>query len=217
MLNDLSEVYRLIFTLPKLKYIKCLADDTTRCASLPVATDEQFSIIEHLIIHHSCPFNELCTLMSYTPQLRHLHMTYLSEGYSQDEIILPVTFPNLTHLSIEMVSIPFDELEMFIIDTECNLKILRMNDISDDRNYLDADRWEELIVNYLPELEELYFQYHQAIDPESGCYSSDFQPPDQFNSLFWNERKWVLEVEMDSFEYLYSIRSYKYIFENRFC
>ncbi|CAF3421871.1 unnamed protein product [Rotaria sp. Silwood1] len=207
-LRDLSEVYRLIFTLSKLKYIKCSAESTTISNSLPIATNEQFSTIEYFIINHDCGFNELCTLISYTPQLCHLNLMNLSKSHSNNEIILPVSFSNLTYLSIEMAYITFDELEMFIIETECNLKVLRIITFFADQNYLDGDRWEELISNYLLELEEFYLEYYQDIDPESGSLT-DFEPPNQFNSSFWIERKWVLEVEMDSFAYIYSIRSYK--------
>ncbi len=109
-----------------------------------------------------------------------------------------------------MAGITFNDLEIFIIETECNLKVLRVSTSSEDRDYLDADRWEELILNYLFELEEFYLEYRQTIDPESGSVTG-FKPPDKFNSLFWNKRKWVLEVEIDSFDYLYSVCAYKYI------
>ena len=53
-------------------YIKCTAGVYTLCDLLPMATDEQFSSIEYLSINHSCTFNELCTLISYLPELRRL-------------------------------------------------------------------------------------------------------------------------------------------------
>jgi hypothetical protein len=74
----------------------------------------------------------------------------LSESYSNVEIILPCNFSNLRYLSIEMCSIRFDEFEMFIIESECNLKTFRIIIQSDDKDYLDADRWKDLILDYLP-------------------------------------------------------------------
>ncbi|CAF1495928.1 unnamed protein product, partial [Rotaria sordida] len=207
-LRDLNEVYRLIFALPKLKYIKISAEPTIISISLPIATNEQFSTIEYFVINHDCTLNVLCTLISYTPQLCHLNLMNLFENYSNNEIILPIIFSNLTYLSIQVADIRFDELEMFIIETKCNLKLLRLITFSEDRDYFDDDRWEELILNYLIELEEFYLEYHQQIDPESGSLTN-FEPPNRFNSLFWIERKWIFEIEMDSFEYIYSIRLYK--------
>jgi len=87
-----------------------------------------------------------------------------------------------------MCSIRFDEFEMFIIESECNLKTFRIIIQSDDKDYLDADRWKDLILDYLPQLKDFYFQYYQQIDPESG-YLRNFQPLNSFNSLFCNERK----------------------------
>ncbi|CAF5114504.1 unnamed protein product [Rotaria sp. Silwood1] len=67
-IKDLDNIYRLIFNLPKLKYIKFKAmesnDDIT--ISLPIATNEQISSIEHLIIEHPCAFDELFAITSYT-------------------------------------------------------------------------------------------------------------------------------------------------------
>ncbi|CAF3308809.1 unnamed protein product [Rotaria sp. Silwood2] len=206
--TDLSEVYRLILALPKLKYANISADSSINSILLPIATDEQISTIEYLIINHDCTFNELCILLSYTPKLYRLNLMTLTENYSHHEIIFSFICPNLTYLSIEMSYIRFDEFEMFIIETECNLKVLRINTFSEDRDYLDSDQWERLICNYLIELKEFYLEYRQPIDPESGSITN-FKPPDQCNSLFWVEKKWTFEVEMDSFDYVYSICSYK--------
>ncbi|CAF5035896.1 unnamed protein product, partial [Rotaria sp. Silwood1] len=137
-----------------------------------------------------------------------LNLLALTENYSHHELIFSFSCPNLTYLAIEMAYIRFDEFEMFIMKTKCNLKDLHINALSEDRDYLDSNRWEKLICNYLIELKEFYLEYRQAIDPESGSIT-DFKPPDQCNSLFWLEKKWTFEVEMDSFNYVYSICSYK--------
>ena len=44
--------------------------------SLPIATNEQFSTIEYLIIDHPCTFNELFSIISYTPQLHRLNFIH---------------------------------------------------------------------------------------------------------------------------------------------
>ncbi|CAF0930419.1 unnamed protein product [Adineta steineri] len=207
-LKDFTEVYRLIFTLPKLKYIKCSGDEDDISISLPIATNEQLSTIEYFIINHHCAFDTLCTLISYTPQLCHLSLDDLSDCDSDNEIIFSVTLPNLTYLSIGSCNVTFENLEALIIESECNLKVLHVSFYYYYNVYFDDDPWEELIINYLPELKKLQLEYRHDIDPELGS-SSNFKPPDQFNSLFWNKKKWVLEVEMCGMEYLYTIRSYE--------
>jgi hypothetical protein len=207
--RDLTQIYRSIFTLPKLKSIECSANKDFTCISLPIANNKQSSPIEHFIINHQCDFNTLCSLISYTPKLCHLSLNDLSDSDEDNEMALSVSFPNLKSLSIEMCGITFDDLEMFIRKSECNLKVLRVISCSDSDDYIDSDRWEQLIINYLPELKEFYLEYRQDIYPESESLSN-IEPPNKFNSLFWNQRKWILEVQMDCLEYIYSIRSYEY-------
>ncbi|CAF5122985.1 unnamed protein product, partial [Rotaria sp. Silwood1] len=120
--TDLSEAYRLILVLPKLKYATISAFSSIGPKLLPIATDEQTSTIEHLIINHDCTLNELCILLSYTPKLYRLNLLALTENYSHHELIFSFSCPNLTYLAIEMAYIRFDEFEMFITKTKCNLK-----------------------------------------------------------------------------------------------
>jgi len=207
---DLSEVYQLIFTLPKLKYFKCSANEDLTSISLAIANHGQFSTIKHFVINHECTFNTLCILISYTPQICHLSLMNLSENDSDDEIVLPVSYSsNLTYLSIKKCFITFDELKILIINTKCYLKFLHIISESDYNDYINDKQWEELIINYLPKLEKFYLEYRQDIDPQSDSLAN-FQPPDQFNSLFWNQRKWILDIELNGIEYIYSVHSYKY-------
>ncbi|CAF0973482.1 unnamed protein product [Adineta steineri] len=206
--SNLSKVYRLIFMLPKLKYVKCSDDACAASVSLPFATNEQSSSIEYFFIDHACTIDQLCILTSYTPQVRHLKMTDLSENYSINEMISPLNLINLTYISIESCTITFDEFEMFITETECNLKVLRINIYSNDKDYLDDDRWEQLILAYLPKLKEFYLEYFEDIDSESEC-SAEFEPRQIFTSLFWIKRKWVFELEMSVFDIIYTVSSYK--------
>ncbi|CAF0872427.1 unnamed protein product [Adineta steineri] len=206
--NNLSEVYRLIFMLPKLKYVKYSADGCATVISLPFATNEQSSSIEYFRIDHFCIINQLCTLTSYTPQVCHLKVSELFENDPINEIILRISLINLTYISIGQCTITFDKFEMFIKQTECNLEVLRIITYIYDINYFDNNRWEQLISGCLPKLKEFYLEYFQDIDPESGC-SIDYEPSQRFTSLFWIKRKWVFELEMSSSNITYKISSYK--------
>ncbi|CAF4292377.1 unnamed protein product, partial [Rotaria sordida] len=60
--NDLGDIYRLIFNLKKLKYIKFTSMDSNDydiIISLPIVTNEQISSIEYLNINHACAFDEI--------------------------------------------------------------------------------------------------------------------------------------------------------------
>ncbi|CAF1396806.1 unnamed protein product [Rotaria sp. Silwood1] len=207
-INDLSDVYRLIFTLPKLKYIKCSSEIYVTCDLLPMATNEQFSNIEYFIIEHPFAFNELCTLISYVPQLHHLTFSGLTDENININVIKSITLSNLTRLYIEIDEIPADKLEIFINKLNAKLKVLSLGCTSEDIDYLDANRWENFILNNLPELENFYFTYHAYFgdDDISPMY---FGIRDQFISSFWLQRQWTLEIEIEFDTVQYSIRPYK--------
>jgi hypothetical protein len=77
----------------------------------------------------------------------------------------PISFPlsNLTKLSFDLPSISFDEFERIISKIDAKLKVLRLCIMFDNRAYLDAGRWEQLILYYLPGLEKFYFKYFHFI------------------------------------------------------
>jgi hypothetical protein len=207
-LNDLTDVYRLVFALSKLKYLKCSASDINTLISLPLSSKTQTSPIEYFLIDHYCTLNELSILLSYTPQLHRLNFSHIEDSNSTIGIIPQIILSNLTSINFDIPYITFDEFKMFITKLDCRLNVLRYDTRSSDIAYLDANRWEELILKYLSQLKKFYFEYDEEIEHD-GEYSIDFGDFNQFNSSFWIERKWILETEVDSFEIKHSIRPYK--------
>ncbi|CAF1262755.1 unnamed protein product [Rotaria sp. Silwood1] len=209
ILDDLTEVYRLIFILPKLKYMKCSTNGTVISMLLPIAKKEQLSSIEYLVINHSCTFNQVSTIISYTPKLCHLNFMTFYDNYFNNEILLPMNLFRLTYLSIKMYYVMLNKLKLFITKTGCNLKVLRVITRSYERDCLDADRWQEFITNYLPDLEKFYLQYHEKVDPVA--LTSYVLLSNKFRSLFWIERQWLMDVEMNSSKIVCSVGQYRYI------
>ena len=157
--KNFSDVYRLIFNLPKLRYLKFAVIECIIIVPLSIANNTQFTAIEHLVIKHSCTFIQLCTIISYTPQLRYLNFMY-THSNQNIEIMLPVTLSNLTHLSIHVDYYgTFNELVIFITKIRCQLKVLSLITRNKDITYLDDYRWEEFILKYLPQLEKFYLEY----------------------------------------------------------
>jgi hypothetical protein len=212
--KDLGDIYRLIFNLPKLKYIKYTAMESNEfdiTISLPIATNEQISSIEYLIMDHSCAFDELFAIISYTPHLRRLKFLNLTNRNVNIRSIKPMILSNLTHLSIHIYrKMSFDVFQIFISKLNSKLKVLSLTTRQEDIAYLDADRWEEFILKKLPQLEKFYFKY-------SAYLSENYETPmyfgqrDRFISSFWLQRQWILEIEVESENIIYSIRPYQYI------
>jgi hypothetical protein len=85
---------------------------------------------------------------------------------SNIEIILPMTLSNLMHLSIYVHYVTFDDFEMSItkIYFKLKIKILSLTSLSTDLTYLDASRWEQLILQYVSQLEKVYLNYNIHFD-----------------------------------------------------
>jgi hypothetical protein len=212
--TDLTDIYRIVLTFPMLKYYKLVTDHSDLSASLPIATNQRFSPIEHLDIKNHCTFNDCLGIMSYTPKLNRLNYIHTNSIDTNIEINLPITLLNLTHLSIRVSEAKFDVFEIFMSKIHSKLKILSFTTDCEDLDYLDANRWEKFILKYLPQLQEFYLRYYASF----GCDSEDRiyrGKPNQFISSFWIERQWILEVKDEPEEIIYSIRPYKYI-EKRF-
>ncbi|CAF4973866.1 unnamed protein product, partial [Rotaria sp. Silwood1] len=206
--ENLNDIYRLIFTLPTLKWCRFIFDRKNSSFSLPMAINKQQSTIEYLSIHHHCTLNELYTIISYTPQLRRLKLCHKLEIDSNIRTISPIILANLTNVSIYMHHVKFDEFEIFIRKICSTLKILHINIYSQDIAFLDAYQWEKLILKSLPQLEKFYLRYYERADRvyKYPIYNGE---PNQFISSFWIERQWVFEAEINSESIIYLVHPYR--------
>ncbi|CAF1493698.1 unnamed protein product [Rotaria sordida] len=205
VLKDLTDIYRTILTLPMLKFFKFSIGGPNLSISLPMITNKQFSTIEYLLLDHDCTRNELSNIISYTPKLRHLYFMHAEDDNSNIENILPMT---LTHLTVCLYDVTFDEFEMFITKIYSKLKVLYISIKSEDIVYFNAARWEQFILQYLPQLEKFNFIYSEHINFENES-PSYFDESNQFTSSFWIERRWLFEAEIDVEEIIYSVRPYR--------
>ncbi|CAF4840698.1 unnamed protein product, partial [Rotaria sp. Silwood2] len=95
--------------------------------------------------------------------------------------------------SIPMDRLKFHEFETIIRKIDANLKVLRVKAQSQDITFLNAHRWEKLILEYLPQLEDFYLRYVENFNREYHYPGG----PDQFISSSWIKRQWTFEVEID--------------------
>jgi hypothetical protein len=208
------DVYSLVFGLPVLKYTKISSKLNKEVFCSPIGIHEQFSSIEHLSIYHHCTLNNLTDILSHTLQLSHLTCQQLSKsfGYITEEVS-SLELPKLTQITLRKCHLSFDVFEIFIRKISFGLQVLRLT-ISRDTTYLDAERWEHLILKYIPHLRKFEFEYRKL------CFYSDgFKPNhaliNQFGSPFWTERQWYSNVEIKalfslSYEIIFTIHPYRY-------
>ncbi|CAF1513057.1 unnamed protein product [Rotaria sordida] len=135
---DVAKAYQLVFSLRTLKYYKfsiCMKDLSVL---LPIATNEQFTSIETLHIDHSCNFEELSKIISYTPELHNLKFIHGLHVALTNTIIPSITLPNLTCLSICMYGVHFDDFEIFMQNIHANLKTLKIIIKCENLTYINS-------------------------------------------------------------------------------
>jgi hypothetical protein len=213
VLIDLTTIYRIILTIPMLKYYRFSIQSLDSPISLPTSANEQLTAIEYLVIEHPCSFNELATIISYIPKLSRLYFIDRHKNISNFGSSLSITLLNLTHISIKVYYLTFDEFESFIRKIESKVKVLHLIIYYDDVTYLNGHRWEQLILQSLPQLEEFCLKYYEY--REYRNYGDESLPhlgePNQFTSSFWMARQWIFEIEIDIERIMYLVRPYRYI------
>ncbi|CAF3933206.1 unnamed protein product [Adineta steineri] len=205
-----SNIYQLIFNLPKLKYLKYRTLDTKDSdivLALSIATDQQKTSIEYFIMDHGCSIKDIFCLLSYTPNIRYLKFLNTMDT-NNFNLIEPIKLIYLTKLSIEIYDMTFDELEILIKKLKLNLKILSLDIKHDDMSYLSARRWEHFLQENLSQLEKFYFK-KTVYFSENNQTPMYFGEKNEFNSTFWIERRWIFKVENDFENLIYSIEPYK--------
>ncbi|CAF3538411.1 unnamed protein product, partial [Rotaria sp. Silwood2] len=88
------------------------------------------------------------------------------------------------------------------------LKFLYIIIVSQDVAFLNARRWEQLILKFLPDLEKIYLHYYEDVANQSQ-YSIYPGEPNQFISSFWIDHQWIFEVKIIKESIHYSARPYK--------
>jgi hypothetical protein len=222
-----NSIHRLIFALPVLQYCNMSFDWQAERFALPILPDTR-NTIEHLVIDGPYNLADVSCLLSYMPQLVRLSChRLLEESNTQSEIL--INLPNLTHLHLNL-SMSFHQFEKLISNFYHRLEVLRISvlpvSVSDnllasvedgaDRlntDYLQANRWQQLISIHMPRLRFLDFE----------CFGRVHRRNDQtyhrlingFDSLFWITHGWVFAhqyYEFNNFTWLIfrSIHPLKY-------
>lgn len=94
------------------------------------------------------------------------------------------------------------------LSSTSNLKILSIY-CSNNLEFLNAHRWQQLILNYYPQLKKFYLIYSHC-KTNSDRYSIYFGL-NEVSSSFWIERKWLFEIIIDNKNINYVIHPYRYI------
>jgi len=184
--SNRTNLYKQIFRLSALKYCKLSLKTLNQFESLPVETNE-FSPITHLVIEDIISVNELYALLSYVPQIHRLSINQLTTSKYVQEDVSPIVSKQLTRVSLDLGNVTFDNFVPLIKNLFHEVQVLHISTPA-DRTYIIADRWEFLILSYMPYLRVFDILHHVYTNSiENEIYANLF---DQFASSFWLERQW---------------------------
>jgi hypothetical protein len=209
-----NTIYHQIVRLPALKFCKLLLLQWSDYLTLPVSINES-SPIEHLSINNHINPQQLHSLLSYVPQLRRLFLSSLKNSSTKPTNTCPLVLDRLTHIDFKVDSIDFDQFERLIIDLFPMIQILRVTSEGIlDRKYLDADRWEQLIISHIPSLRIFDIKFDVSSNDTAFQLIKETQI-NRFKTPFWVERQWFFAHQFYQSRYgrrilFYSINPYRY-------
>jgi hypothetical protein len=198
-IENQNDIYQQIFRLPGLKYCQ-MSIETKRYLRPPPTATNEFSPIEHLVINNKVSLNQLHSLLSYVPQLHHLSFGYLDGSRNTRIRRNSITLNYLTDVSLKLYSVDFDELELLVTDFFRQVQTLRITIgchrfSNSSMEYLNADRWERLILAHMANLRIFDFQHQYLIWYYSDDRATYKAQVNKFNSAFWVKRQWFFESQ----------------------
>ena len=195
-LDNISDIYHLIFALPSIKFLEVEMNPSIHPIDLLMPTPERCSQIEYLVVNHQCSVDDLLVLLSYTPQLLRLTCQYLTETEMNTRREDTTAIPTLARISIGEWHADFDRLEAFLTKVSSELECLTIK-CFEPVEFLNAERWERIITQHLPRLWRLNFIFEESLD-EDFVVTQHHQHIHRFRSSFWSKRHWLFNVETDT-------------------
>ncbi|UJR23401.1 hypothetical protein I4U23_026409 [Adineta vaga] len=203
--DDLGDIYQMIFGLPVLEYFKLkIAEAEQLEINIPIDANNYFSSTKYLVIDHCCTINQLINLLFYIPKLSHLSCSCLIESNNDIKSETVINLNDLTHLTVVIAQINFNEFEEFLLKLCSRLQILNVKIHSSDKNYLNSDKWEKLISQKITSLNKFFFSYTDIIHGNFNITSHPLL--NDFTSSFWINRKWIFKLLAHDDELTYTIR-----------
>ncbi|UJR17208.1 hypothetical protein I4U23_004103 [Adineta vaga] len=195
-LHKSINVYEKIFRLPRLRYCQMLLK-TSENTFFDITNE--LNTIEYLVVNQTVSFDQLDSLLSYVPKLQRLSIIDLYELSDSRRKSKSLSLDLLTNVSITVKNIEFNDFQSIARDYFRQVQVLHLKVqckawYNDGIQYLDANRWEQLISTYIPNLSIFDFQYihyfRGEIDREN--YDTCIR---NFNSIFFVKHEWLFDYQ----------------------
>ena len=200
--QNLEKTFTSIFRLSKLKYCKVKYQASFQNQTISF-NSKLTSSIEHIVIDADVTTDNFLSLPSCIPHLQTLFIGSLrTDLFHLSSIDINASrWNHLTKVQINNITIPFQEFELISKQLFSQLQVLRISIFHHDEEYLNARRWEELIINSMSKLRSFDFQYETQFGTEitsENVHTKYKRILNDFSSSFWAERTWL-------FDYNYSL------------
>ena len=196
--SQITDIYRTIFSLSKLKSLKfrtLIRYESHIRSSLSLARNDEYTHIQYLYLDHSMDLNELFSIVSYTPELSQLIVSDIA--YTRKLSIenrMEILLLNLRYFSIQNYNSKFYELEVFFRKINCKkLEIFKTLKFYAHGDYIYFNRWEIFVQTYLPYLKRIYLEYDEFKNSKSEILDHPFRLK-QFFSLFWIQKQMIFKI-----------------------
>ncbi|CAF3962360.1 unnamed protein product [Rotaria sp. Silwood1] len=160
--QDPDKLFFYIFRLPILKYFK-ITCDTKESLYLEVNFDKcKTSSIEHLVINCGFVTHSFNDLLLHLPKLRYLSISSLV-GYPYENLKLShILLKDFKYISLNIYNVLFNGFELLVKHYFRSIEVLRITTRM-DQSYLDAKRWEQLILSSMPNLLVFDFKHDNHV------------------------------------------------------
>ena len=180
-------LYEPIFCLPKLKYCQITYEINQITDELGPSFDflngYKISPIEHLVINGRFRFEAFDDLLQCLPKLRRLSIDYLTGNLDADVEPLSNLSNDLKYVSLNLDNrIQPHRLEKLIKYFFRTVEVLRLM-TRHNQSYFHAERWEQLILSYLPNLRVFDLNHIDTVIDDN--YLTHYFKIQNFDSSFW--------------------------------
>lgn len=208
--ENVGDFYQIIFQYSSLKYFKftITAIDNSVLFTIPWNYPNLRSPIEYLSIGHDCTYIEFASILSYTPQLSHIHCSIDFDLDDDTSFNLPKDC-QLTYLNMYFCNFELSRFQNILSQFCSNLHTLVLRSIqTSNRSYFDGDRWAKFLETYMPRLNRINLSFTERID-ETFHVHSDHSLLNRFTSSFWRKHQCYLTIYLCNGRLTYKIDQHK--------
>lgn len=223
-IENRTPIYRLILGLPALKYCSLtLKGFFFKDEPLSLNTG-CYSPIEQLIINNKIEWDNAYALMSYVLRNRRLSLQLEQTSNTRRSVIQPPLLNHFTHVFLELSCIKFDRFQQMAMKLFSKIEVLQISRTCNERDveYIDPQRWEQLIVCHIPKLRIFDIRHESSsINQDTLAKNSNSRlvlnrQIKKFSTSFWIERQWFFAIQCVrsrdiSRKIFYSTYPYRYV------